>query len=636
MSDSELFARYGSDLTVPSLTTYRFIYTNETEKKKLLTFITKHHTSFRQDWPVEVTQTEDTVTVWIAGKLAFNYEGIPVSCWAYYDNCKREGDYAIIKKGLKNYHPWSSLWFRLPLRRLPIAKVLLSYRPENYLPWKSYSIDNEYLGKRIDRLISTPSGLQILHSEADYADFHSCPLIRKKLSTSLLFCEPAVLNIPNQNAEPDPNQNPDPNANPGPNQEIVVMNQEQLLAELQRLRDGYAALDRGTHHLNAEEFQAIKEIALEFCNILFIEGQPLTFANEVKQKIITTCDNPINVRPYQYPFALKEEIRRTLNAAETNYSALELETLGILFAVKSFRAYLYGRRFILYTDHRPLVWLFSMKEPNSKIIRWRLQLEEYDFEIRYKPGRLNINADALSRVELNMIPATRNLSIIGNTSDTELESADESETIRDPQPAPPRDAGAASSTVHSAVNEPIISIPIVDKAINLKRYQVVFSYAEESDAGLKVETFFIDKVRVSAALPRQETEKHVFEFLTGHVVPSEQYGLFFKDEDLFPVFSRVVQKSFNNIHFTKFTSLLVDVESKDSQLSIIRSYHLSLQNHRGILETEMHLSKNYYWPNMRESIQNFINDCELYNLMKYDRNPIKLKFNKTPTPNRPF
>lgn len=66
-------------------------------------------------------------------------------------------------------------------------------------------------------------------------------------------------------------------------------------------------------HLNAEEYQVIKDVALEYNDVFFIEGQPLTFANDVKHKIITTCDNPINVRPYQYPFALKEEIRRQLD-----------------------------------------------------------------------------------------------------------------------------------------------------------------------------------------------------------------------------------------------------------------------------------------------------------------------------------
>nr|XP_018910021.1 PREDICTED: uncharacterized protein LOC109039122 [Bemisia tabaci] len=180
MSEPEFFPRYGSDLTVPSLTTYRFIYTHDREKKELLTFITKSLTSFRQDWPVEVTRTEDTVTVWIAEKLAFNYEGIPVSCRAYFDNCKRLGDFAVFKKGLENYHPWSFLWFRLPLRRLPIARVVLPYRPEEDIPWKSYSADNGLLGKRIDRLISTPSGLRVRDYTADYADFHTCPLIRKK------------------------------------------------------------------------------------------------------------------------------------------------------------------------------------------------------------------------------------------------------------------------------------------------------------------------------------------------------------------------------------------------------------------------------------------------------------------------
>jgi hypothetical protein len=89
---------------------------------------------------------------------------------------------------------------------------------------------------------------------------------------------------------------------------------------------------------------------------------------------------------------------RTLSKSENNYSTTELECLAIIFGVKQFRPYLYGRKFIIVSDHRPLTWLFNLKDPLSKLARWRIKLEEYDYEIRYKPGVLNSNVDALSRV----------------------------------------------------------------------------------------------------------------------------------------------------------------------------------------------------------------------------------------------
>ena len=89
---------------------------------------------------------------------------------------------------------------------------------------------------------------------------------------------------------------------------------------------------------------------------------------------------------------------RTFSKSEMNKPTILKELLAIHWAIKYFRCYLYGQKFIVKTDHRPLVYLFSMKDPSSKLTRVRLELEEYDFEIQYIRGKDNVGADALSRI----------------------------------------------------------------------------------------------------------------------------------------------------------------------------------------------------------------------------------------------
>ena len=88
---------------------------------------------------------------------------------------------------------------------------------------------------------------------------------------------------------------------------------------------------------------------------------------------------------------------RSLNKAEINYSTIEKELVAIIFAVGHFRPYLYGSKFSFITDHRPLVWLHGLKDPVSRLARWRIKLSKFDYNILYIPGRMNSNADALSR-----------------------------------------------------------------------------------------------------------------------------------------------------------------------------------------------------------------------------------------------
>ena len=100
---------------------------------------------------------------------------------------------------------------------------------------------------------------------------------------------------------------------------------------------------------------------------------------------------------------------RSLAPAEKNYSQLEKEGLAVIFGVKRFHQYLFGRNFTIYSDHKPLHHLF--RETNAipamasaRIQRWVLTLGAYNYSIMYKAGKLNANADLLSRLPLPETP----------------------------------------------------------------------------------------------------------------------------------------------------------------------------------------------------------------------------------------
>ena len=92
---------------------------------------------------------------------------------------------------------------------------------------------------------------------------------------------------------------------------------------------------------------------------------------------------------------------RKLLPREQRYSTIEKECLAIKLATHAFRVYLLGRPFMIQTDHRALEWLDRLKENNSRLTRWSLALQPYDFRVQHRAGGKNGNADALSRAETN-------------------------------------------------------------------------------------------------------------------------------------------------------------------------------------------------------------------------------------------
>ena len=89
---------------------------------------------------------------------------------------------------------------------------------------------------------------------------------------------------------------------------------------------------------------------------------------------------------------------RTLSKIQRNYSATKRELFAIVHFSLYFKNYLLGLHFLITTDHRALVWIYSFKEPDGMVARWIEKLGQFNFEIKHRAGKKIPHNDCLSRI----------------------------------------------------------------------------------------------------------------------------------------------------------------------------------------------------------------------------------------------
>ncbi len=78
---------------------------------------------------------------------------------------------------------------------------------------------------------------------------------------------------------------------------------------------------------------------------------------------------------------------KTMTEAQRKYATSEAELLAIVLTCEYFHVYLYGRKFEVYTDHKPLSWILTTKQQSARLARWQVRLQNYDCIFYYKKGK---------------------------------------------------------------------------------------------------------------------------------------------------------------------------------------------------------------------------------------------------------
>lgn len=303
---------------------------------------------------------------------------------------------------------------------------------------------------------------------------------------------------------------------------------------------------------------------------------------------------------------------RTLNKTESNYSTTEKEALAIIWAVTKFKPYLYGNKFTLVTDHKPLIYIKNSNK-NAKLIRWRLDLENYDYDVIYKTGKTNVVADALSRkVEVNNNQLENVVSVDQVSVENNISSS-------------------SSETAHSANTSDDYYMHFTERAINSYRNQIIFKVTD-SDSVI-TEQIFQNYKRTTICSTSFDNRK-VTTFLKDHSNGKQNAVL--APECLLNLIQEVYRECFcnTNCHFIITQNMVEDVTSETMQDIIIRKEHD--RAHRGITEVESQIKRSYFFPNMIKRIRQLINSCTICTQHKYERKPYNIKISPRPIENGPF
>ncbi|KAF4518755.1 hypothetical protein B566_EDAN006159 [Ephemera danica] len=172
-----------------------------------------------------------------------------------------------------------------------------------------------------------------------------------------------------------------------------------IFAPLYVLLEAGTTWEWGTEHQEALDY--VKQVmSSDIVLVHYDEKLPLVLACDASSYGVGAVLSHLMPDQSERPIS---HASRTLRDSEKNYAQIDREGLSIVFGVRKFHMYLYGRSFTIITDHKPLLGLFRPDKPlpdvlSPRIVRWVLLLSNYQYTLQFRPGSRHGNADLLSRI----------------------------------------------------------------------------------------------------------------------------------------------------------------------------------------------------------------------------------------------
>ena len=314
---------------------------------------------------------------------------------------------------------------------------------------------------------------------------------------------------------------------------------------------------------------------------------------------------------------------RSLNKAELNYPTIEKELLAIVWSIKYFRPYLYGRRFKIMTDHRPLVYLFNMSNPASRLLKFRLSLEEYDFNIEYVKGANNVAADALSRVVLSSEDLKEMNERIVNVMTRSMQKK-ESEKMDTNCSDIKRSNNDWTDhpRVVDILKKPNNCVEITitsEKEINQFRKKGLIQYQTDSLLYVPSKLKLYVNPASRALVTRVELVREL-SYICSKLGLSEVYIV--KDKDNYIFIKELTQEIKRTPNWEGPQLCVVKgvqkIENIDDIKVILNDFHLlPTSGHAGIRRMLNNIRRFYFWPSMHKDVEKYVRTCEKCQKEKY-------------------
>lgn len=343
---------------------------------------------------------------------------------------------------------------------------------------------------------------------------------------------------------------------------------------------------------------------------------------------------------------------RGLKPAESRYPAIHGELLCIVWAVKFFRAYLAGNHFIVRTDHRPLKYLFSNPTDSSRLTKYRLALQEYDFTVEYVKGSENSAADALSRVKPNNENITseklKNMWVGAITrQQSKLATGGPTTTVGKPVQLPNgSDQPEVSELLRKPTDLPELRFFTSENSLPCRCNK---AHTELNSPQFKNENAYYCKSNkiIGVKLPKEKNSKlsvaaieHIGTSLRNICLSNNFHEVVILKNELQILNENIAlaKEIIKNIVATVNSKIKKNSKSKFLKLIIIENAkRIDKLEHRKILLKEAHflptgghtgisrmyntMKLKYFWNSLYKDIQALVNDCEICKKCKYSPLP---------------